>query len=536
MTVNFSLPSEQASLSLSGTSQRILSLVFPHLPTDRIARRKWGPSWRSTGRPEHPPIVCSGRRDNAMRLTALDEAAERLGLKRGQGLAEARAMHPGIDVVEENQTADRSILEALADWCDRYTPLVALDGRNGLFLDITGCAHLFGGERALLDDALSRLFLMGFDVRGAISGSPGLSWATCRFGQGGVIANEDMRKKLAPLPVASLRIDEITVASLQKLGLKQVGDLLDMPRAPLARRFGAHVLLRLDQALGSSEEPVSPRRPVPCLSSERRLAEPIQTEESILQVTHQVASLLKPGLEARGAGGRIFELVLFRVDGRVFRIQAGASRPLRDAGRIAGLFSERLKAVHEDLDAGFGFEILRLNVLEHEAFDASQKDFEGNGQRETSLAEFVDRVSARLGAASLQCFQLRESHVPERAVVSVPAMEIRSIGKREAKAFAFPGGDRPLRLFPHPERVEAVAAEVPDGPPFRFRWRRMMHEVLHAEGPERISPEWWHDEEAAAERDYFRLEVGTGHRLWVYRNGHYEPERPPNWFIHGVFA
>ena len=471
-----------------------------------------------------------------MRLTALDEAAERIGLKRGQGLAEARAMHPGIDVVEEDHTADRALLEAIADWCDRYTPLVALDGRNGLFLDITGCAHLFGGEEALLNDLLSRLFQMGFDVRGAISGSPGLSWAACRFGEGGVIADENMEGVLAPLPVASLRIDEITVASLQKLGLKQVGDLLPISRAPLVRRFGAHLLLRLDQALGNSEEPVSPRRPVPCLSSERRLAEPVQDEESILQVTHQVALLLKPGLEARGAGGRVFELVLFRVDGRVFRIRGGASQPLRDAKRIGGLFSERLKAVHDDLDAGFGFEILRLNVLEHEAFDASQKDFEGRGQGEASLWEFVDRVSARLGADVLQSFQLRESHVPERAAVSVPAMEIRSLPKREEKTLAFPGSDRPLRLFSHPERVEAVAAEIPDGPPFRFRWRRMMHEVSRAEGPERISPEWWLDEGEAAERDYFRLEVRTGQRLWIYRSGHYAPDRSPDWFIHGVFA
>ncbi|WP_280752796.1 Y-family DNA polymerase [Rhizobium mongolense] len=515
----------------------MLSLSFPHLPTDRIARKRWGLSWRSAGRPDAPPIVCSGRLNNAMRLTALDEVAERIKLKKNQGVAEARAIYPLLDVIEEDLAADRRLLEGIADWCDRYTPLVAFDGQDGLFLDITGCAHLFGGERAMLKDILSRLFHMGFDVRGAISSSPGLSWAVSRFGGGGVIEADEMEHVLAPLPVAALRLEEGTIEALKKLGLKYIGDLLSAPRAPLARRFGAQLLLRLDQALGVEEEPVSPRRPVASLSAERRLIEPIGTEEDILAVTGQIAKSLKASLEARGAGGRVFELVLFRVDGRVFRISVGASQPLRDPKHIASLFCERLQAIHDDLDAGYGFEILRLNVLRHDPFNATQGDFEGGRERETSLAAFIDKIAARLGADCLQRFQLHESHVPERAAIAIPAMEGVQARRKAEEGNPFPfRSERPLRLFARPEQVEALLAEVPDGPPQIFRWRRMQHRVARSEGPERLAMEWWIDGADAEARDYFRIEDDFGHRFWIYREGFYGHDLPPRWFMHGLFA
>ncbi|CAD7048115.1 DNA polymerase Y family protein [Pseudorhizobium endolithicum] len=458
-----------------------------------------------------------------------------LGLRQGQALAEARAMHPAIDVVEENPVADKALLEGIADWCDRYTPLVALDGGDGLFLDITGCTHLFGGEQALLDDILLRLFRMGFKVQGAISGSPGLSWAACRFGTGGVIAEGAAKETLEDMPVACLRIGAEAAAALNKLGLKRVRDLFSLPRAPLAQRFGSHILLRLDQALGHQEEPISPRRPVGVLSVERRLAEAVQAEEDILELTARIARSLCFGLESRGAGGRFFELVLFRVDGRVFRIAAGASRPLRDARKIAGLFTERLKAVHDELDAGFGFELLRLNVLHHDPFEVLQGSIASKQEDEASLPDLIDRVSARLGEGMVQSFRFRESHVPERAVVQVPALSHISDAGNDEAPVTMTRAERPLRLLPRPEPMEAFAAIVPDGPPSRFRWRRVLHDVARAEGPERVSPEWWLDD-VAEERDYFRLEVASGHRFWVYRQGRYRMDHRPTWHMHGIFA
>lgn len=536
MTVNFTSPAIQRDLLTPNCSQRILALHFPYLATDRIARKLWGVSWRLKGRPDHPPILCAGRRDNALRLSALDEVAGSLGLKLGQALAEARAMYPSIDLFDENVLADQALLDAIADWCDRYTPLVAMDGKNGIFLDITGCSHLFGGEVAMLRNVLGRLRQMGFAVSGAITSSPGLSWAVSRFAGGGVVAKEETEAVLAALPVHALRVDKIVIDALCKLGLKRIADLLVLPRASLVRRFGANLLVRLDQALGHNEEPISPRRPVASLSAERQLAEPIQAEEDILGATCEIASSLKPSMEARGVGGRIFELVLFRVDGKVFRIRAGTSRPVRDAKRISALFSERLNSIHDDLDAGFGFELLRLNVLQQDVLNALQNDFSGDALKETSLADFVDKVSARLGPDCLQVFHLRQSHIPERAEILVPA--IAAIDDQvEVPELQFkPHTDRPLRLLRHPEPIEAFAAIVPDGPPQRFRWRYVMHKVTRAEGPERIAPEWWLDDEKSEERDYYRLESDSGRLFWIFRLGPYDGATPPVWRMHGVFA
>jgi protein ImuB len=469
-----------------------------------------------------------------LRLTALDEKAETIGLRRHQGLTEARALYPQLEIAEENSAKDHDLLSAIADWCDRYTPLVATDGDDGLFLDITGCTHLFGGEEALLQDILARLLRMGFDVRGAIASSPALAWAIAHFGRGGVIGDEHAHDLLLPLPIQALRLETRLISSLSKLGLKRIRDLIAAPRAPLARRFGIRLMQRLDQALGHEEEPISPRRPVASLSAERRLAEPIVSQEDILHLAGRLAASLKPGLEARGAGGRLFELVLFRVDGKVLRIVVGASQPLRDPQRIGRLFSEKLAGIHDDLDAGFGFEILRLNVLNHEDFNAKQGDFAGKSESETSLPDFIDKVTARLGPDCLNGFVLQESHIPEKAVLAMPATQhIRSKKIIEA---ALPVTDRPLRLLKRPEPMEAFTSEVPDGPPGSFRWRRALHRTARSEGPERIEPEWWNNLEGERVRDYFRVEDEQGYRFWIYREGFYGSNPPPRWFVHGIFA
>ncbi|MFN7012464.1 MAG: Y-family DNA polymerase [Allorhizobium sp.] len=468
-----------------------------------------------------------------MRLTALDEAAEAIGLQVGQGLAEARAICPALDVAEDDPSADQRFLGAIADWCDRYTPLVALDGSDGLMLDITGCAHLFGGEKTMIEDILHRLLQLGLDARGAISSAPGLSWATARFSSRQVVADEDIADVLSPLPLRSLRIDARMAAALARVGLKQVGDLLAAPRGPLTRRFGPALLLRLDQALGREGEPIVPRRPVALLSVERRLAEPIRDEEVILDLTGRLAAGLKSGLEARGEGGRLFELLLFRVDGRVFRIEIGAASPLKDGARIQALFSERLSVLHDDLDAGFGFETLRLNVLRTEALAETQGTFGARIKEGDAALDFIDRVTARFGDGCLVLPVSHQSHWPERASSLMPLAN----GVMPAADVSLPvRSERPIRLLAHPEPVE-VTAEVPDGPPASFRWRRARHRVARAEGPERLAPEWWIDGEEALPRDYFRIEVSTGHRFWLFRQGLYERgSARPSWFMQGIFA
>jgi len=338
---------------------------------------------------------------------------------------------------------------------------------------------------------------------------------------------------LRGLPLSALRLEAATLDGLAQAGLTRAGHIMDLPRAPLARRFGPDVLTRLDQALGRDGEPVSPRLPVAALSAERQLAEPVTSEEDILALTAHLGGNLEEVLTQRGLGGLNFVLTLYRVDGKVVSIAVRAPAPLKAAARVAGLFRERLAAIHDDFDAGYGFETVRLSVLATGPLAPVQPDFASAGRSDLSLDDFVGKVEARLGGGVVRVPVLNESHVPERASALAPFSRDLMNGSQEKN---WPARLRPMRLFAHPEPVEAIA-EVPEGPPITFRWRRTFHRVSRAEGPERIEAEWWIDGEAASPRDYFRIEDQGGRRFWLYREGLYGVSRlPPRWFMHGVFA
>ena len=422
--------------------RRILALWFPHLPSDRIFRRRLGRSWRCRRQPVQPPLVFSWHENNTQRIATLDERAEALALRVGMGIADARAMHPAIEVLEAEPEADRKVLEGLADWCDRYTPLVALDPPDGLYLDITGCAHLFGGEKPMLDDLLMRLFEQGFDVRAGLASTPGAAWAAARFGAASAIPGEvgtgssagiapkeiiaagEEETLLAPLPLAALRLDAAVIHSLESVGLRTAGAILSAPRAPLVRRFGRGLLMRLDQAVGRLEEAISPRLPVPPLSVERALAEPIVLSEEIESLVGLLAGTLKTDLERRGEGARRLQLALFRVDAAVCRIEIGTSRPLREPRLIKRLFHERLAVLGSEIDAGFGFELVRLSALAVAPFAIEQTDLSGRANDDgEALALFADRVRARLGREALSVPAAVASHLPERAVRLAPFAE-----------------------------------------------------------------------------------------------------------------
>jgi protein ImuB len=482
--------------------------------------------------------VLSRREQNAQRIAALDEQAEALGLKRDMGLADARAMHPALDVVEADPQAERRLLEGLADWCDRYTPLVAFDGDDGLFLDITGCAHLFAGERAMLDDIVSRFFDQGFDVRASVASTAGAAWAAARFTNRSIVEPAGEAGVLAPLPLAALRIEPALCASLEGVGLWTTGSLMTMPRAPLARRFGPMPLLQLDRALGHLEESVSPRRPVAALSVERHLAEPLVLTEDIELLVSLLATTLRADLERRGEGARMFDLLLFRVDGEIARLHVRTSRPVREPRLICRLFHERLTAIGGDFDAGYGFDLVRLSVPVSVAYEIGQIELTGKAQEEgAGISMFVDRVAARLGSAAILRPVAVASHIPERAVTlasfTEAAADKPAARPNEDPAFCAPPTERPIRLFRSPEPIDVPATEMPEGPPWEFRWRRALHRIARAEGPERIASEWWLKE--APPRDYFRVEDAEGRRYWLYREGAYDGKAPPRWFMHGIF-
>lgn len=448
-------------------------------------------------------------------------------------------MYPSLEVVETDPEADRRLIEALADWCDRYTPLVALDGDDGLLLDISGCAHLFGGERCLLDDIAARFFHQGFAVRAGLASTPGAAWAAARFAAGGRILEEGEEESFfTGLPLAALRLEAATRAGLESVGLSTVGSICRAPRAPLARRFGTTLLVRLDQALGLLDEAISPRLPVAALSVERHLAEPIGLLEDIERLVLLLAASLKQDLERRGEGARTLELLLFRVDGAVGRVAVGASLPLREPRLIGRLFHERLAAL--EIDAGCGFDLVRLSALVTAAFETSQGDLSGTAKSgDGDIAMFADRVRARFGPDALLFPLLSESHVPERAA----SLGRYGAGRRKERAgdgegpAGFGAAERPLRLLTPAEPIEVPATEVPEGPPLNFRWRRALYRVARSEGPERIAPEWWREAEAAASRDYFRVEDADGRRYWLYREGLYDSaEFSPRWYLQGLSA
>lgn len=512
--------------------QRMLSLWLRRLSTDRIVR--------SRKHETSAPLVVTGKRSNVEALTAADDAARRLGLTSGLALAQARAMHPGIDVVVEDIEADVTLLESIADWCLRYTPLVACDMPDGLLLDISGCAHLYGGERELIADLSGRLEKSGFAYSLAIAGTIGAAWAVARYGEPASYACGEERSVLAPLPLSALRLPPATVASLARVGLKRIGDIVDLPRAPLTARFGPDVLRQLDRALGHDHEPLTPRLPVAPYVAEQRFPEPIGREEDVLAITVRLARRLQSVLERGGDGVRRIELSLFRTDGVVRRIAAGTSRPLRNPEEIRALFVERLAVLADALDPGFGFDMARLSVLVAEPCPPEQIGIAG-GEDTAELCRLIDRLSARLGPRRIRRLVAQDSHIPELAETALPAQAVNgdtgwSTFRRYRNEVDLP--PRPLRLLARPEPIEAVA-EVPDGPPLRFRWRRALHEVVAAEGPERIEGVWW-SEHGGPARDYFHVEDKSGLRFWLFRAGLYRDlahgAGTPAWFLHGTFA
>jgi protein ImuB len=506
------------------SGRRFLSLWLRRLKTDRIARRD-----------KTAPLVVAGAAGNALCLTGVNDAAARLGLGAGMPLADARAMFPGLAVAEDNPHADANLLAALGDWCLRYTPLVGLAPPDGLTLDITGCAHLFGGEENLRRDLLQKLQKSGFLARAAIADTVGAAFCLARYGKLAIAPPAGQREALRDLPLSGLRLEEEIVEGLKQSGFTQIGALYALPRAPLAARFGAGLWLQLDRALGLQSEAIQPRQKLPPFSVERAFAEPLVRMEDVLAVAEELASRLTLLMGERGQGARGLELLLFRLDGKLQRLTAGTSRPLRDPAFIRRLFADRLTVCEDEYDPGFGYDLVRLSASATEKLDAVQQGLSGADGAE-ALARLTDRLTARLGETQVLRLVEQDSHIPEAACLALPARTAR-----EVTSYTLPHQDtllaaRPLRLFERPQIIDAMA-EVPDGPPIRFRWRRVLHEITESEGPERIAMEWWRDAQGRAlTRDYFRVASRQGGRFWLYREGLYSEAARPRWFLHGFFA
>lgn len=464
-------------------------------------------------------------------IAAADRAATALGLHAGMALAQAQALVPGLTIRPSEQAADAEALRLLAGRCLRYAPLVSVDSPDGIWIEVTGCAHLHGGETALLRDLLGRLAAEGIAARAAAADTPGAAFAAAHFSGRDItiIPPTGAETALAQLPIEALRLELATADGLHRLGFDRIDQLIATPRAPLTRRFGLQVALRLDQALGTVFEPIVPVFPPELVQARLAFVEPLLTAESFAAAIAQLTKTVCTALENSSQGARRIDLLFERVDGSIQVLRVGTARPSRDPRHLARLLTERLERV----DPGLGIEAMRLVIpaAERLAYTQAAARLAESDAPITDLSGLADVLANRLGAELVYRVAPVESDVPERSVRRLPSL-------RPLHRATWPADlPRPVRLLDPPQQVDAMAL-LPDHPPVAFTWRRVRHRVRRADGPERIAGEWWrHDSEFAAVRDYFRVEDEHGHRFWLFRRGDGDdPETGDmRWFLHGLF-
>ena len=504
--------------------KRIASIWLPHLAIERWAK--------SSDCPPDAPAVLTVEGAHGLLIHAVTKAAAERGARPGSRLTDARALDPSLIAIPADPAGDAASVKKLARWAGRWSPLVEVDGSDGLRLDVTGVAHLFGGEAGLVKDVQRRFAGLGLTARIAIAPTAAGAWALahhapCLCGPG------ELGVKLGPLHVSALRLEPDTVRTLERLGLKTIAALLDMPRLALARRFrgGEDVVNALDRALGRKPEPLTAAPADLPPRALLKLEEPATHPEAAAQALERLIPMLVRQLQERHLGARRLSLTGFRVDGSVAAASVATAIASREPKHLQRLLAGKAAA----LDPEFGFDAFALMADWTEDLDAAQESLveEPSGERE--LARLVDRLTVKLGPSRVRRPMAFESHLPERASGWVAAV------------FPSPAGgegppktgeeQRPQRLLDRPEAIDVIYA-TPEGMPRRFIWRRAVHDIARVEGPERIAPEWWRQPSSARLRDYYRVEDAEGRRYWIYREGLIGDGRGglPAWYIHGLFG
>lgn len=549
-------------------NRRILSLWFPRMGAERLLRLARGTL--------DVPLAVVAERGNTQVLASLSAEAEAAGLSPGQPLRDAQAMCPQLLTRLQNQRAEADFLAALRRWAGKFSPWVSEEPPASLVIDLTGCAHLFGGEEGLLAQVEADCADLGLSVCAGIADTVGAAWALARFaGQPAALARSgdaieqearatraravkrrhwerggpaprveapaaarhriappgQTRTALAPLPVAALRLERELVEQLARLGLRRIGDLAGQPRAALARRFGRVLVQRLDQAMGVEPEPVSPARPPDRFAVRLTLPEPIGLDEDIVAGLDKLLPALCARLEARKRGARRVRLECFRADQSRQTLQVGLARPSWNPDRLRPLLLMKLA----DIDAGFGIDVLRLEAhvtepvheRQHGGHMAAVEAARARLSGDAALDDLFGRLGARVGLEAITRLHPADSHIPEKA-----SKVLAAAWSEPATDWPPPPAPRPLLLW----RPEPVTAEERPEPPLAFRWRRRDLRLASATGPERIAPEWWLDEPdwRSGVRDYWRVTCETGERLWLFFA--HGGAVSGGWFCQGAFA
>jgi protein ImuB len=497
-------------------AKRYVSIWFRHLATD----------WFSLTEPalKKIPFILRAPSHGRMIITAANAVAESNGVGVGMAVADARALVPELEVRDERPDLIMKLLHRLAEWCVRFTPVIAVDMPDGLLLDVTGCPHLWGGDDAYLGDIIKKIKGRGYDVRAAMADTAGLAWGAARFAGNLVVSSETQFEVLTSLPPEGLRLESETVERLHKLGLHKVSQFIRMPRASLRKRFGPNILQQIDKALGQEIEPIEPVIPIEPYQERLPCMEPIVTATGIEIALTELLNILCLRLQKEQMGIRQAVFKCYRVDGKMVQIGIGTNRPSHHVNHLFKLFELKLNTIEPALG-------IELFVLEAPKVDdhlsRQEKMWEGaGGLNDERLSELIDRLAGKVGMDSIHRYLPDEHFWPERSIRQAASLlEKPETPWREDKL-------RPMHILARPEPIE-VTAPIPDYPPMLFRHKGQLHQVVRADGPERIEQEWWLQN--GEHRDYYRVEDENGCRYWLFRLGHYS-EKTYQWFLHGYFS
>ena len=499
-------------------ARRFVAIWFRHLITDWWIIRQPGFQQQAFvfAAPDHGRMV----------ITAASRLAQAEGVFKGMIVADARTLLPALAVFDHKPGREEKLLEGLASWCIRFTPVVAVDPPDGLVLDVTGCAHLWGGERPYLREIITRLKTAGYEVRAAIADTIGAAWAVARFGKvSAVVENHLQAAALLPLPPAALRLTEEMLVRLKKFGLYRISDFINMPRPALRRRFGQGLLCRLDQALGKEDEIIQPVQ-APFEYQERLpCPEPLVTAEGIAIALQRLLETICQLLRREEKGLRMAVFKGFRVDGEITQAAICTNSPSHNTAHLFKLFEPKIAG----LAPGMGIELFILEAPRVEPLPAAQQSIWAGscGLEDTALAELLDRLTNKMGGQCIHRYLPAAHYWPERSMRMAAAITEKATVSWQVER------PRPAHLLSVPEPIE-VTAPVPDYPPMLFRYKAVLHTVKKADGPERIEREWWLEE--GPHRNYYCVEDEAGRRYWIFRSGHYAPDKAPQWFMHGFFA
>lgn len=497
--------------------KRFLSIWIPRLTTDWLLVRH--PELRDL------PMVLTAKTRGRVIITATTLEAEKQGITAGMAAADAKAIVPGLKVVEEIPRQDMKLLNAIGEWCIRFSPAVATDMPDGLILDISGCAHLWGGEEKYMEDITTKLKNRGYGTRMAIADTIGMAWAAARFSQDNIIKPGRHQAAILSFPPAALRLDPVILQRLQKLGFRKVESFIGMKRSALRRRFGQGLLQRLDEALGAENEVIVPLQPIAPYEKRLPCLDPIRTRPGIEIAVRKLLESLCKQLQQEGKGIRTAILKCYRIDGKIVQVEIGTNRASVNVQHLFKLLELKIPGIEPAL----GIELFVLEAAKVDDLIAGQETIwatNGCSLDDMRVAELLDRIASKVGTQPIRRYLPQEHHWPERSIKATT-----SLLEKPATAWRT-DSPRPVQLLPKPEPIE-VMVRIPDYPPIHFIHNKTLHVIKKADGPERIEREWWL--EAGEHRDYYTVEDEEGKRYWLFRSGHYSGGTA-KWFIHGFFA